>query len=94
MTETHRFRGSIRFWKPEEQRGLAVVDVPPDIAAALGGLKQFKVHGTVNGEGFASNTMPAGGGRLAMSVSRKMLDAAGLQVGDEADFEVERTPPA
>ena len=34
--------------------------------------------------------MPAGGGRLALSVSRKTLEAAGLSVGDEGDFEIER----
>ncbi len=34
--------------------------------------------------------MPAGGGRLALSVSRRMLDAVRLSVGDEGDVEIER----
>jgi hypothetical protein len=80
----------VRYFRPERAAGLAVVDVPGDVAAALGGLKQMRVQGTLNGAEFSSNTMPAGGGILAMSVSRKLLDAAGLRVGDEADVEIER----
>jgi hypothetical protein len=56
----------------------------------MGGLKQMKVQGTMNGAEFASNTMPRGGGRLALSVSRAMMKAAGAGVGDEVEIEVER----
>jgi Predicted metal-binding integral membrane protein (DUF2182) len=38
--------------------------------------------------------MPAGSGRLALSVSRKMMRAAGVSVGDAADFEIERLSAA
>jgi hypothetical protein len=38
--------------------------------------------------------MPAGSGRLALSVSQKMMRAAGVGVGDEATFEIERVPSA
>ena len=69
------------------------MDVPGDVTAGLGGLKQMRVRGTLNGTEFSSNTMPAGGGTLALSVSRKLLDAAGLQVGDEAEIEIERIDP-
>lgn len=86
------FRGTVRFWRPELQGGLAVVDIPPDVAAPLGGLKQMRVRGALNGADFSSNTMPAGGGRLALSLSRKILAAARVQVGDEAEFEIERIP--
>jgi hypothetical protein len=34
--------------------------------------------------------MPAGGGVLALSVTRKLLAAAALTVGQEADVEIER----
>ena len=85
-----RFRGVVRFFRPERASGLAVVDVPADVTAVLGGLKQMRVRGTLNGTEFSSNTMPAGGGALALSVSRKLLDAAGLQVGNEAEVEIER----
>ena len=84
------FRSTIRYWHPEREGGLAVADIPPDVIGTLGGLKQMRVAGSIGGADFTSNTMPAGGGRLALSVSRKMLDAAGLAVGDEADFEIER----
>ena len=90
MTDRARFRGTIRFFRPERASGLAVVDVPSDVTAVLGGLKQMRVRGVLNGMEFRSNTMPAGGGILALSVSRKLLDAAGLSVGDEAEIEIER----
>jgi Domain of unknown function (DUF1905) len=53
-------------------------------------LKQARVRGTINGVEYASNVMPAGSGRLALSVSKKMMGAAGVSVGDETEFEIER----
>jgi hypothetical protein len=82
-----RFSGEIRYWSPEKASGLAVVDVPPPHAEALG-LKQQRVRGTIGGAEFASSVMPAGGGRLALSVSKAMMKAAGVRVGDEAEFEL------
>jgi hypothetical protein len=67
-----------------------VIDLPADVTAALGGLKQLRVQGSLNGHEFESNTMPAGGGVLALSVSRKLLDAASLEIGQMADVEIER----
>lgn len=90
MVDRPTFRATVRYWKPDQPRGLAVIDLPADVAAALGGLKQMRVRGVVNGTEFTSNTMPAGGGRLAMSMSRALLKSAKLAVGDEADVEVER----
>ncbi|HEY3063309.1 MAG TPA: DUF1905 domain-containing protein [Chloroflexota bacterium] len=49
--------------------------------------------GTINGSEHTSSVMPAGSGRLALSVSKKMLAAAGLSVGEEATFEIDRVPP-
>lgn len=92
MSERARFRGTIRYFRPERAAGLAVIDVPSDVTAALGGLKQMRVRGSLNGTEFSSNTMPAGGGVLALSVSRKLLDAAGVHVGDEAEIEIEQAP--
>jgi hypothetical protein len=90
MSQASSFRGTVRYFHPEKQSGLAVVDIPTKIAAALGGLKQMRVKGTLNGVEFASNTMPAGGGVLALSVRRKLLDSAGLEVGDTANVTIER----
>ena len=86
-----KFRATIRYWRPEQASGLAVADIPTEHIAALGGLKQQRVRGTINGAEYTSNVMPAGGGRLALSVSQKMMRAARVSPGDTADFEIERT---
>jgi hypothetical protein len=53
-------------------------------------LRQQHVAGTIAGAEFASNVMPAGGGRLAMSVSKAMLSAAGIAVGDVPEILIVR----
>lgn len=86
--EPIRFTTRIRYWNPEKGSGLAVADIPGEHVAAIGGLKQQKVRGTLNGSAFASNVMPAGGGRLALSVSKAMMQGAEAAVGDEAQVEI------
>jgi hypothetical protein len=86
--EPIRFAGHIRYWSPEKSSGLAVADVPPGLVAAFGGLRQQRVRGVVAGAAFTSNVMPAGGGRLAISVSKAMMSAAGVGVGDQVEFEI------
>jgi len=88
VVEPIRFVGQIRYWKPERSSGLAVVDVPAPKIAQIGGLKQVRVHGTIGTAAFVSNVMPAGGGRLALSVSKAMMTAAGVAVGDSAAVEI------
>jgi hypothetical protein len=83
-----RFTGRIRHWNPEKQSGLAVIDVPADHVATLGGLRQQRVRGTIAGADFVSNVMPAGGGRLALSVSKAMMGTAGVGIGESADIEI------
>lgn len=83
-----RFRATVRYWNPEKGGGLAVADVPPELVESFGGLRQQRVRGTIEGAEFASNVMPAGGGRLALSVSKAMLRTAGASVGDEIEVEV------
>jgi hypothetical protein len=90
MAGARRFRGKIRYFLPQVKSGLAVVDIPKTVASELGGLKQMRVRGKLNGMDFNSNTMPAGGGVLALSLSQKLLGAAGLKVGDEIDLELHR----
>ena len=82
------FSSQIRYWNPEKGSGLAVVDIPEAHHAALGGLKQQHVSGTIGGQEFASNVMPAGGGRLALSVNKAMMKSAGVGIGDEVAFEI------
>lgn len=86
-----RFRTTIRYWSPEKTSGLAVADIPSEHVPAIGGLKQQRVRGTIAGADFASNVMPAGGGRLALSVSKAMMKAAGVSVGTEVDIQIARS---
>lgn len=86
--EPIRFTGQIRYWNPEKVSGLAVADIPTPNIPALGGLKQQRVRGTIGGGAFASSVMPAGGGRLALSVSKAMMTAAKVSIGDEAEIEI------
>jgi hypothetical protein len=86
--EPLRFAGQIRYWSPERTSGLAVVDIPGQLVPALGGLKQVRVGGTINAADFVSSVMPAGGGRLALSVSKAMMASAGVGVGDSAEFAI------
>ena len=90
MAAPSRFRGIIRYFRPQLKSGLAVVDIPTAVATGLGGLKQMKVRGQLNGVDFNSNTMPAGGGVLALSLSQKLLGSAGVKIGDEIDVELHR----
>jgi hypothetical protein len=90
MAAVSRFRGTVRYFRPQLKGGLAVVDIPKTIATGLGGLKQMRVRGKLDGVDFSSNTMPAGGGVLALSLSQKLLSAGGLKVGDEIEVELER----
>jgi len=88
--EPLKFAGQIRYWNPERSTGLAVVDVPAPVAEALGGLRQQRVHGTIGPGAFISSVMPAGSGRLALSVSKAMMAAAGVGIGDKAEFTITR----
>jgi hypothetical protein len=83
-----RFSSQIRYWNPEKASGLAVADVPDEHVQALGGLKQVRARGRIGTAPFASSLMPAGGGRLALSVSKAMMTGAAVGVGDVADFEI------
>jgi hypothetical protein len=83
-----RFSSHIRYWNPEKQSGLAVADIPAEHIPAIGGLKQQRVHGRIGSAAFISNVMPAGGGRLALSVSKAMQTAAHVGMGDAIDVEI------
>jgi hypothetical protein len=86
--EPIRFTGRVRHWNEEKGVGLAVVDLPQHAITALGGLRQQRVGGTINDTPFTSSVMAAGHGRLAMSVSKALLKAAGSAVGEELRVEI------
>ena len=64
--------------------------LPPDVATALGGLKQMRVVGTINGIPYQSSTMPYGGRGLFLGVHKATQAAAGITFGDLLDVEVTR----
>jgi hypothetical protein len=64
--------------------------VPPDVSTALGGLKQMRVFGTLNGVDYRSSTMPYGGRGLFMGVHKATRQAAGVDFGDVVEIEVTR----
>ena len=86
--EPIEFGSTIRYWNPEKASGLAVADIPVEHVVALGGLRQRRVRGRMGGVEFASNIMPAGGGRLALTVSKAMMRAARATIGDRVDVEL------
>jgi hypothetical protein len=87
-----RFKGTIRHWKQDPPGGLAVIDVPDGHVPALGGRKQYRVEGTINGSPFAGSTMLVAGGGFAFGLSKATMKAAGVAVGDDVDVDI--GPPA
>jgi len=81
-----RFRGRIRQWRDDKPGGLAVVDIPAELVAELGGRRQMRVVGTLQGAQFTGSTMLVAGGGFCVGVSRAALKAAGAAVGDEVEL--------
>jgi hypothetical protein len=70
--------------------GGALVVLPADVLAALGGGSRFRVRGTLNGVEFASSTMSMGGGRVCLGVHKATREEAGVAPGDRVRLSVER----
>ena len=83
-----RFTSTIRYWDPAKGSGLAVADVPAALIPLVGGLRQQRVQGSIAGQPFASNVMPAGAGRLALTVSKQMMKSAAVDVGDTVEIAI------
>lgn len=86
MAAEHRFTAELE----AARAGGAVVLVPAEIATALGGLKQMRVIGTVNGIPYRSSTMPYGGRGLFMGVHKATREAAGVSIGESVEIVVAR----
>ena len=84
------FRGRVRRWREDKPGGLAVVDVPEDLVAELGGRRQMRVSGTLNGTDFTGSTMLVAGGGLCVGVSKAALKAAEASVGDDVSLSLSR----
>ncbi len=70
------FRGRIRRWQEDGPGGLAVIDIPIELAGELGGRRQTRMAGSLNGVPFTVDLLRqmAGSGRsLRLPVSAKEL---------------------
>lgn len=85
MGETHRFRSVIE----AARGGGGVARVPPDVCQQIGGLKQLRIFGTVNGVPYKSSTMPYRGD-FYMGIHKETREAAGVDIGDEVEIELTR----
>ncbi len=85
-----RFTARVRWWDEASGRGLAVVDVPAELVATLGGRRQYRVAGTIAGTTFSGSAMLVGGGGFCVGVSKAALKEAGASVGDDVDVEIAR----
>ena len=85
MTDEHRFRSVVE----AARGGGAVALIPPDVTQALGGLKQMRITGTLNGTEFRSSTMPYRGA-FYLGVNKATREAAGVEIGDEVELSVVR----
>ena len=90
MPNEIRFSGEIEYFDPASEKGLAVIDIPREHVAVLGGLKQFRVTGTLNATPFTGSTMARKGGRFCVAVSKAAMASAGLRVGDPAQVTLAR----
>ena len=84
------FHGRVRRWREDKPGGLAVIDIPLDLVTELGGRRQIRVAGSLNGVPFAGSTMLVAGGGFCVGVSRAALQASGVSVGDEVEVQLER----
>jgi Domain of unknown function (DUF1905) len=82
------FSGRVRRWRDDKPGGLAVVDIPADLIADLGGRRQTRVTGSLNGAPFTGSTMLVAGGGLCVGVNKAALKAAGAGVGDDVHLSI------
>jgi uncharacterized protein DUF1905 len=66
------------------------VDVPEEISRAFGDKGYVAVRGTMNGVGIRATMVPAGGGRHVLHLNTQMRLRAGVNVGDNVEFSLDR----
>ena len=86
------FQGRVRRWREDKPGGLAVIDVPLDLVDELGGRRQMRMAGSLNGVPFSGSTMLVAGGGFCVGVSRAALKAASASVGDDVEVQLTRSP--
>jgi bifunctional DNA-binding transcriptional regulator/antitoxin component of YhaV-PrlF toxin-antitoxin module len=85
MGEEHRFRTVVE----AARGGGAVALIPPEVGVALGGNRQMRVTGSLQGTPFRSSTMPYRGA-LYVGVHKATREAAGIAIGDQVEIAVVR----
>lgn len=81
MPKSIRFSARIRYWDENKQSGLAVVDIPATFVEALGGRRQMRVSGTLNGKSFTGATMLVRDGGFCVGVTKAAMSTARVAVG-------------
>ncbi|HEY7600199.1 MAG TPA: YdeI/OmpD-associated family protein, partial [Candidatus Limnocylindrales bacterium] len=84
MTDRHRFRSVIE----AARGGGAVARIPAELVKPMGGLKQMRVVGTLNGVDFRSSTMPYRGA-FYLGIHKAVREAEGVDIGAEVEIELE-----
>jgi len=84
------FRGRVRRWSDDKPGGLAVIDIPAELVADLGGRRQMRMTGMLNGIAFTGSTMLVAGGGFCVGVSKAALQSAQVGVGEEVDVQLKR----
>jgi hypothetical protein len=74
--------------EPARGPGATVARVPSEHVPALGGMKQKRVFGWVNGHEFMTATFPYKGEGLWVGVPKAARDAAGVSVGEKVTLEL------
>ena len=69
--------------------GGAAAKIPRDLGAELGGLKQMRVSGSMNGYPIRTSTMPYSGA-FYVGIHKASREAAGVEIGDEVELELTR----
>lgn len=82
------FRGRVRYWDEASGKGLAVVDVPAEMVSRLGGRKQVRVAGFLNGVPYTGSGMLVAGGGYCIAVSQAALKAARASIGDQVEVSI------
>jgi hypothetical protein len=85
------FQGRVRRWRDDKPGGLAVIDVPLDLVDELGGRRQMRMAGSLNGVPFSGRTMLVAGGGFCVGVSRAALKTAAVSVGDDVEVQLTRS---
>ena len=82
---------SIRFSATIYQRGTSArIDLPEKVTKAFGDTGYVPVRGTMGSTGIRGTLMPAGGGRHVLNINLEMRTRAGVNIGDNVVFTLDR----